>query len=75
MNMDTMIGHPTDDLLDRVEVQTMGGSANTRRSLRFSGLNNRDIEAETLVRLARGGHDWSGTPRGCEENHHVWSCE
>ena len=59
--MDTMIGHPTDSVIDRFEDLTAGVGAGASRAVRPSGLTSRDIEAEALVRLARRGYDWSGT--------------
>ena len=61
--MDTMIGHPTDSVINRFEDLTAGGGAGAGRVVRPSGLTSRDIEAEALVRLARRGYDWSGTLR------------
>ena len=63
VTMDTMIGHPTDSVINRSEDLTASGGAGAGRVVRPSGLTSRDIEAEALVRLARRGYDWSGTLR------------
>jgi uncharacterized protein YgbK (DUF1537 family) len=60
--MDTMIGHLAANHVDRFEGLMTGGGATTIGAVRPSGLTSRDIEAEILVRLARRGHDWAGTP-------------
>jgi hypothetical protein len=75
VTMDTLIGHPMEGVLDRFEDLPAGVRANVSRSLRLSGLTSRDIEAEALVRLARGGYDWPATPKENEGGHHVWPCE
>jgi hypothetical protein len=59
--MDTLISHPTGGVIERFESLTAGVGARASRAVRPSGLTSLDIETEALVRLARKGHDWSGT--------------
>ena len=59
--MDTLIGQPTNGVINRFEGLTAGVGAGASRVVRPSSLTSRDIEAEVLVRLARKGYDWSGT--------------
>ena len=61
--MDTLISVPTDGVMDRFEDLASDFGARVGRGVLPSCLTNRDVEAETLVRLARLGYDWSDTPR------------
>jgi hypothetical protein len=61
--METMIGHPANSVIDQFEGLTTDLEAEAIRVVRHSRLASSDIEAEALVRLARRGHDWSGTLR------------
>jgi hypothetical protein len=77
--MDTMIGLPTDSVLDQFEDLTSGGETRACRGgksggvVRRSTLTSRDIEAEILAKLARRGYDWTGSLY--EEGHHEWPGE
>jgi hypothetical protein len=60
--MDTLISHPTGNVIDRFAHLTADVGTGAIRVVRPSGLTSLDIETEVLVRLARRGYDWSGTP-------------
>jgi hypothetical protein len=65
--METMIGYPTDSVINRFEDLTPGVGMTARGGVKARGparrfpLTSRDIEAEVLVRLAHKGYDWTGT--------------
>ncbi len=62
--MHTLIDQSANGVISRFEGVAAGAGEVASRVVRPSGFTSRDIEAEVLLRLARKGYDWSGTPRG-----------
>jgi hypothetical protein len=57
-------GLPTHTVISRFNGSMMGRGVKSGRPACLYILTSRDIEAETLVRLARKDYDWTGTLRG-----------